>query len=100
MRRKLTIDYSAEILHVADIVIVRPAIGANLGDNLIPQPGMNIRVRSKEIEDECQRRGRGVSPSCAIQIHMSKRYPKAIGIHMPIMMLRLIESIRGSRSKG
>lgn len=95
----LTVDDGTEILHVADIVIVRPAIGTNLGDNLIPQPRENVRVRRKKVEDECQRSGSGVSASCKIQIYMSKRTPTASAIHMPIMMLRLTENIRTKRSK-
>lgn len=50
----LTIDYSSQKLHIADVVIGRPPGGSNVCQDLTSQASKNFRVHGKEVDRKCE----------------------------------------------
>jgi hypothetical protein len=50
----LTVDYSSQKLHIADVVKGGPPGGSNVCQNLISQASKNFRVHGEEVDYKCK----------------------------------------------
>ena len=71
--KRPTIDDGPEVLHVPNIIVVRTTRVANFAENFFTKAGHGVRDGCKQVDDEREGCGRGISSSCELSFRQRFR---------------------------